>query len=182
MISDDWRIQSSAEATRFSLGLAWISVDWRFRVIIIVSDSGRVIYDTMSVDLRGLANIALAREISPRRQGRTKAERGNKEVSTTDSYICFWFIFFTTPTRFAEVGRGWKKKLWKDIDHLSVTYGTGMADETNAEKRKAESSGRAQSGEALPKILTTDGHGWTRIKKRAIHHGDTENTEKKLKS
>jgi hypothetical protein len=58
------------------------------------------------------------------------------------------------PTRCAEVGRGWKKKLWKDINHLSITYGTGMADETNAEKRKGESgkftteTGRAQSGEA----------------------------------
>jgi hypothetical protein len=107
-----------------------------------------------------LANIVSAHEISPRRQGGHRAERRGDgealaEILTTDGHGStgpFWFIFFTTPTRCAEVGRGWKKKLWKDIEHLSVTYGTGMADETNAEK------------------------------KRKVHHGGTESTEKKLKS
>jgi hypothetical protein len=87
-----------------------------------------------------------------------------------------WLIFFTTPTRCAEVGRGWKKKLWKDINHLSNTYGTGMADETNAEKRKAESSGRAQSGEAGRRrgAAKDFNHGWTLM--------DTDEKQQKAKT
>jgi hypothetical protein len=71
--------------------------------------------------------------------GKRKAERGQATTDGHGSTRPFWFIFFTTSTRCAEVGRGWKKKLWKDINHLSITYGTGMADETNAEKWTGES-------------------------------------------